>query len=279
MTGVVVVGGINQDITVRVDRRPRAGETVVGDGPAVSAGGKGANMAVAAARAGGVRVALCGAVGADAAGRDQVEQLRQAGVDVAGVAVRADAATGSALIVVTPDGENSIAVGAGANATLTDAQVAAACRGARVVLAQTEVGPGPVVAAARVTADDARLVLSPAPVVELPADVLALADPLVVNEEEAADLAGVPDAARVRERTGARSVVLTLGAAGVEVADAAGTRRLPAPTVTAVDTTGAGDVLAGTLAAALAGGRSLDEALEAAVAAAARSVQHRGARA
>lgn len=275
MTRVTVVGGINQDVTVRVGRRPVPGETVVGDGPVTSAGGKGANMAVAAARA-GADVTLCGAVGDDAAGREQVDELVAGGVDVTRVAVRSDHATGTALIVVTPDGENAIVVGTGANATLSDDEVAAACAGAAVVLAQTEVGARPVEVAAGTPG--IRLVLSPAPVVPLAPEVLALADPVVVNEEEATELAGAADAATVRAATGARSVVVTLGAAGAEVADADGVRRIPSPAVDAVDTTGAGDVLAGTLAAALADGSSLDDALTAAVAAAAESVQHAGAR-
>lgn len=278
MTRTTVVGGINQDVTVRVRRRPVPGETVVGDGPATSAGGKGANMAVAAARA-GAEVVLCGAVGDDAAGREQFDALRAGGVDVGHVATRADAATGTALIVVTPDGENAIVVGAGANATLTDEEVTAACAGAAVVLAQTEVGAGPADAAARAAAaSGARLVLSPAPVVPLAAETLALADPLVVNEEEAAEIAGAADATSVRQRTGARSVVVTLGARGAELADADGVRRIASPKVEAVDTTGAGDVLAGTLAAALTTAASLDEALAVAVGAAAESVGYAGAR-
>lgn len=275
MARVTVVGGINQDVTVRVERRPVPGETVVGDGPVTSAGGKGANMAVAAARA-GAEVTLCGAVGDDAAGREQVAALVAAGVDVAHVAARPGVATGAALIVVTPDGENAIVVGTGANATLSDDEVAAACAGADVVLAQTEVGPAPVEAAA--LTPGIRLVLSPAPVVPLAPEVLALADPLVVNEEEAIELAGAADAATVRAVTGARSVVVSLGAAGAAVADEGGVRRVPSPAVDAVDTTGAGDVLAGTLAAALAEGAGLDEALTGAVAAAAASVTRSGAR-
>lgn len=278
MTRMTVVGGLNQDLTVRVTRRPVPGETVVGDGPATSSGGKGANMAVAAARAGGT-VALCGAVGDDPAGRTQVDALRAEGVDVTHVASRTDRATGAALIVVTPDGENAIVVGAGANATLTDDEVRSACAGAAVVLAQTEVGAGPVDAAARAAATGgARLVLSPAPVVPLDERTLALADPLVVNEEEATELAGAADAATVRARTGARSVVVTLGSSGAQLADAAGSRHVASPRVRAVDTTGAGDVLAGTLAAALAEGAGLDEALTEAVAAAAASVTRAGAR-
>ncbi|WP_205472697.1 PfkB family carbohydrate kinase [Nocardioides sp. SYSU D00038] len=278
MGRVVVVGGINQDLVVRVSRRPRAGETVVGDGPVRTSGGKGANMAVAAARA-GADVVLCAAVGDDDAGREQLAELRAAGVDPAHVAVRPDVATGVALITVTPDGENAIAVGAGANATLTDAEVTAACAGADVVLAQTEVGAGPVEAAAR---QAGRLVLSPAPVVALSPATLAAADPLVVNEEEATELladtpvADLADA--VRRRTGARSVVVTLGADGAQLADGTGSRHVAAPVVEAVDTTGAGDVLAGTLAAALAAGADLDAAVRAGTAAAAECVGRVGAR-
>ena len=147
-------------------------------------------------------------IGADVAAMGAAAQLLAGGVIVDRVAVRADVATGTALIVVTPDGENSIVVGAGANATLTDDEVATACAGAAVVLAQTEVGAGPVDAAARsVAATGGRLVLSPAPVVPLAEETLALADPLVVNQEEAAEICGHPDATAVLRRTGARSVV------------------------------------------------------------------------
>ncbi len=276
---LLVVGGINQDVVVRAARRPGDGETVVGDGPAYAPGGKGANTAVAAARAdvAGVAVALCGAVGSDAAGDEQVRALVAAGVDVAPVAVRDDEATGVALIVVTPDGENSIVVGTGANASLTAAEVAAAVAGADVVLAQTEVGAAPADTAADALAPGARLVLGLAPVVGVAPSTLAAADPLVVNESEAAEL-GAADAVELRRLTGARSVVLTLGARGAVVADPDGATPVPAPAVEVVDTTGAGDALAGTLAAYLACGVGLVEAVRLAVAAAAEAVTRRGAR-
>ena len=284
MVGVVVVGGINQDTTVRVARRPHPGETVVGEGPVVSAGGKGANMAVAAAASGGVRhnVRRC------RCGRRRPHSdrpfRRSADVGVGSVAVLEDSPTGAALILVTPDGENSIAVGTGANGLLTEDQVTTACAGAAVVLAQTEVGAGPALAAARsAAAVGARFVLSPAPVVALSHDVLAMADPLVVNEEEATDLLGgdwghQDVAAALRAYTGARSVVVSLGADGVRAADANGSWHAAAPATHVVDTTGAGDVLAGTLAAGLAKGETLQEALQLAVSAAAESVRHVGAR-
>lgn len=271
-----MVGGVNQDVVVRAQRRPGDGETVVGDGPTYVAGGKGANAAVAAARAGaeGVEVALCAAVGSDAAGEEQRRQLLEAGVDVTAVRVRADRPTGVALIVVTPDGENSIAVGAGANTTLTTDEVHEAARGADLVLAQTEVGPLPADVAAEV---GVRLVLSLAPVVHVTAATLAAADPLVVNQSEARDL-GAHDAESLLSRTGARSVVLTLGARGAVVADGERVTTVPAPKAYVVDTTGAGDALAGTLAAYLTSGLGLVEAVRLAVAAAARAVSRPGAR-
>ncbi len=276
---LLVVGGINQDVVVRAARRPGDGETVVGDGPTYAPGGKAANTAVAAARAdvAGVAVALCGAVGRDAAGDEQVRALVAAGVDVAAVAVRDDEATGVALILVTPDGENSIVVGSGANATLSATEVAAAVAGADVVLAQTEAGGAVADAAARASDRGARLVLSLAPVVDVAPSTLAAADPLMVNESEAAEL-GTTEAVELRRLTGARSVVLTLGARGAVVADADGLTRVPAPSVEVVDTTGAGDALAGTLAAYLACGVGLVEAAGRAVTAAAETVTRRGAR-
>ncbi len=181
------------------------------------------------------------------------------------MATRAGLGTGVALISITPDGENAIVVGPGANASLAHDDVVAACAGARVVLAQTEVGAEPVVwAAGAAAASGARLVLSTAPVVPLPAAVLEAADPLVVNASEATEVlhgpgaaaepgSAVPSAADLVRHTGARSVVVTLGGAGADVADRHGSTRVPAPEVQVVDTTGAGDVFAGALAARLAG--------------------------
>ncbi|MFB9314290.1 PfkB family carbohydrate kinase [Nocardioides plantarum] len=278
---VVVVGGINQDVVVRAERRPGAGETVVGDGPAVVPGGKGANTAVAAARA-GASVVMCGAVGDDDAGRAQVVALAAEHVDTRGVRERVGTATGVAMIVVTPDGENSIAVGRGANATVTGPDVRRACAGAAVVLAQTEVGAEPADWAAAACAG--RFVLSLAPVLPLRAETLALADPVVLNETEAAEVVGRAaddPAAAVLAATGARAVVVTLGARGAAWADGASSGRVAGHLVAAddvVDTTGAGDCFTGTLAARLAAGDSLELAVTVAVAAAAESVRRPGAR-
>jgi ribokinase len=289
MARVLVVGGINQDITVRVGHRPDDGETVLGAGPTWGTGGKGANMSVAAAQT-GADVMMCGAVGDDVAGTSQLERLRRARVDVSLVRVDPDEPTGVALIVVTPEGESTIVVGPGANLRLQDVDIEAAfTRGTDVVIAQAEVGGVATdlvaVAARRVSC---RLVLSLAPVTAVERETLRDADPLVVNEEEARDVAalvGVPPAAhpevlarQILESAGCRSVVLTMGARGALVATSDDLVHLPAPQVVAVDTTGAGDVLAGVLAAGLAGGQDLIAATREACQVAAESVRSVGAR-
>jgi ribokinase len=279
---VVVVGSLNHDITVVTERRPDAGETVLGRSVATASGGKGANQAVAAARA-GARVAMVGCVGADAAGEQLLAGLRAVGVDTARVRVLDDAPSGTALIVVDDAGENSIVVVSGANARLAAVDVDAALAGggarAPVVLAQLEVPEEAVAAAAR---GAGRFVLNASPARTLPRAVLAAADPLVVNAGEAAALTGAPDddvdaLARAVLALGARSVVITRGAGGALWASGDDTIAHPAPRVRVVDTTGAGDVFAGTLAARLARGARPDDALAAAVEAGAAAVQWEGA--
>ncbi|SDT11124.1 ribokinase [Nocardioides scoriae] len=299
MGTVLVVGGVNQDVTVRAPVRPGGGETVVGDGPQVSGGGKGANQAAAAAYA-GARVLLCAVVGDDAAGREQLAQLQAARVDTSRVRRDPTTATGTALIVLTPDGENSIVVGAGANAllsgddvraALTDGSGEAGSPAVDVVLGQNEPGAEPVDAAAReAVARGVRFVLNPAPTAGLHPDTLAAADPLVVNEHEAADLlrehgadlaahAPAADLARpLAERLGCRSVVVSLGSQGAVVVTGRTELRVSSPRVAAVDTTGAGDVLVGTIAAMLADGTPLAEAVTEACSAAAEAVTSEGAR-
>jgi ribokinase len=277
---VVVVGSLNQDITVETDRRPEGGETVLGRTVATASGGKGANQAVAAARA-GARVAMVGCVGTDAAGESMLAGLRAAGVDTAAVRALDDTPSGTALIVVDAAGENSIVVVPGANARLTAADVDAALqRGARpLVLAQLEVPEEAVVAAARAAG---RFVLNASPARALPAELLEAADPLIVNAGEAAAVTGA-DAKDPRELAaaaharGVRSIVITLGADGALWSTADGVLERRAPRVAVVDTTGAGDVFAGTLAARLGRGAEAEAALQAAVEADAAAVGWRGA--
>jgi ribokinase len=285
---VVVVGSINQDTTFVAERWPGPGETLAASDVFIGSGGKGANQAVAAA-ATGVRTVLIAAVGADAAGREQVAALQRGGVDTSAI-VTVAAPTGMAAIMVTPEGENSILLAPGANALLTVEHVLAT-RPHRpdVIVAQTEVPPATVGAAAALATElGCRFVLNPAPVVTLAAATLALADPLVVNVHEAADLlarAGVDVPDQPHERAAAvfaharpRSLVVTLGGDGAVLIDGNGTELVAAPTVTVVDTTGAGDSMIGTLAARLALGDSLADALHEGVEVASRSVAHRGTR-
>ena len=289
MGTVLVVGGVNQDLTVRAERRPGGGETVVGHGPVANPGGKGANQAVAAAYAGaGVRLAAV--VGDDAAGDEQLDHLRAAGVDVSRVRRAPDTSTGTAFILLTPDGENSIIVGTGANATLAPEDVAGAMDEAvDVVLAQSEPGVLPVeAAAAHARRCSARLVVNAAPATGFTRDLLAQCDPLVVNEHEAAELlrehgadADVPATAlarTLREHLGCVSVVVSLGGAGACVVDDENDEVVTAPQVEAVDTTGAGDVLVGVVAARLSQGWGLVPATTDACALAARAVTSEGAR-
>lgn len=285
---VTVVGSINADLVIRVPRPAAVGETILGEDLAVHPGGKGANQAVAVARLGG-SVGLVGAVGSDAHGALLLDSLRGAGVRTDRVR-RLGRPTGVALITVYRDGDNSIVVSPGANAAVTADDVAEAAEllgRAAVCCLQCELDGGTVAAAAReARGAGTRVVLNLAPPALLPADVLALADPLVVNEHEARYLLGAvgrrsgdaPPDTRSLRALGPASVVLTLGAAGALVDDGDGDPvRLPAPRVRAVDTTGAGDAFTGALALRLARGARLADAAGYAVRVASASVRHPGA--
>jgi len=285
---LIVLGSANTDFTVLVDRHPHPGETLMGGELVTATGGKGANQALAAARSGAMPVFL-GAVGADANGRAMRDALGSGGVDVSSTVTVEDAPTGVALITVARDGENTIVVAPGANASLTPAQVVPLVdqlAGPRtVLLAQLEIPLDVVVAAATaVEAAGGRVVLNLSPSREIPDALLTLCDPLVVNEAEAHDLSGMPVdsvdgaaavAAALLERC--RSVVLTLGGDGAVYAGPVGTGHQPAPRVTVVDTTGAGDAFVGAVCAELAEGESLEAAVERGVAAGAAAVQWLGA--
>lgn len=283
---VLIVGSVNVDYVVRVDHLPVPGETVTGGLFALHHGGKGANQAVAAARL-GAEVRFVGAVGDDQAGRSALADLRAEGIDVAGVRTLEGLATGVALISVDRGGEAQITVASGANAALDGAMVGAALAPAEaaaggVFLANLEVSDECVLAGARyATERGMRVIINTAPARSLPAELLALGPLLVPNEGEALALSGEPDvlaAAKVlAARTGA-PVVVTLGVSGALLLDESGVDSVAAPRVEAVDGTGAGDTFGGALAAELAGGSSLSEAVRFAVAAASLSVTKPGAR-
>jgi ribokinase len=270
MGRVVVVGSLNIDLVTRVERHPKPGETVMGTGLERLAGGKGANQAVAAAAA-GAPVLMVARVGSDEAGSAYVARLLALGIDVASIREVPGCPTGHALITVDEAGENSIVVVAGANAAVgvDDLEAIASVGPGDVVLLQLEVPLEVVIAAVRrASARGARIVLNLAPYAFLPPDVIALADPLVVNEHEAlllADSEAMP-----------ASLVVTFGAAGA----ARDGDRLTGPAVEqseVLDTTGAGDAFCGALGAALVAGAGRHEALQAALAAGADAVKHRGA--
>ena len=266
---VVVLGSANADLVVRVARRPGPGETVLGSDTEVLPGGKGANVAVAAARL-GTSVALLGAVGTDANGDLLLDSLRSAGVATHRVR-RSPRPTGTAYITLDDAGENSIIVSPGANMDLDVSDVD--LTGASVLACSLEI-PVPVVAHAVRAAVRAgvRPVLNLSPVTDF--DALDGLDPLVVNEHEAELLGGDP--AKLLA-LGPRSVVITKGGDGALLATPSGIEEVAAPQVDVVDTTGAGDAFIGALAASLAGGADLSAAVHLAVRVASKSVTARGA--
>ncbi|MDH3301427.1 MAG: ribokinase [Acidimicrobiia bacterium] len=296
---VVVVGSLNVDYTTAVRSIPRPGETVLGDDVRTFMGGKGLNQAVAAARA-GARVAMIGRVGDDEGGARMRNRLRADGVDDTWIGVDERSPSGAAFITVDDNSENAIVVSPGANATLGVEHVrdaAAVIERAGVLLVQFEV-PMAAVAAA-VDLATGTVVVNPAPAQPLPGSLFERAAIVIPNRSELATIAGaaIPQTeAEVMALASAmmaewgdeptadagtaatdRRIVITLGADGVLLVEAAGSRRFAAPAVDAVDTTGAGDCFCGSLAARLALGDGIDEAIPWAMAAAAISVTRPGA--
>lgn len=282
---VFVVGSTNVDRTVRVPRLPRSGETALGDALVVSPGGKGANAAATAARE-GAAVVFVSAVGADPDGEHAIATLRAEGVGTDAVAVRDDAPTGAALIVTDAEGANLIAVAPGANARVDAEHVLHSLSGLRaedVVLVSAEIPDAAVAAAVRTGADRAAAtVLDPAPARPSLLEAARIGAMLTPNESEALELtgcAGVEEAARRLSALSGRVAVVTLGAAGCLVAEGGTlTRVAAAPVEVIIDSVGAGDAFAGGLAAALARGDALEEAVAAALRSAAASLGQAGAR-
>ena len=269
MSRVVVVGGINLDIVMRVPRIPRPGETVHGGRIGRYPGGKGSNQAVAAARA-GAAVAMVGAVGQDEAGKELVASLHAAGVDTDHVALTPDAATGTAMIAVDSSGANSIAVAEGANLSVWPEDVARAVAASNpaVVVVQHEVTERAVRAALEHAPERSIRIMNASPVdpdTVLPLDVIDL---LVVNEIEASDLlrttvtsADASDAARRLAVDVTRGCVITLGDEGLAAYIDGQAIHRDAHPINVVDTTGAGDAFCGAMAAALALGEPMPTAL------------------
>jgi len=285
---ILVVGSSNTDMIIKVQRIPQPGETILGGEFALAAGGKGANQAVGAARAGGA-VTFIARLGRDMFGDQALAGFVADGINVKHVVRDPAAPSGVALIFVARNGENSIAVASGANARLAPADLQraqAAFRRAAVVVLQLETPLPTVTAAVKLAARaGARVILNPAPARPLPASLLRHVYLLTPNESEAQLLTGMAvhsEAAAARAADallarGVQNVILTLGARGAFVAGPQARGRVPGFKVRPVDTTGAGDVFNGALAVALAEGKPLLEAARFANAAAALSVTRLGA--
>ena len=288
MKNIFVVGSANTDMVVRVRHLPKPGETVIGGGFSVVQGGKGANQAVAARRAGG-RVYFVGCVGSDDFGTNSRASLDREGIDVTYLATVEDSPSGVALIFVNEEGENCIAVAAGANGRVEPRHVATVAERIRerdVVLVQQE-SPAEAVREAVATGHrwGASVILNPAPARTVEANLLKEVTYLVPNETEAEALTGIhvrttEDARRAALHLlamGPPHVLITLGAQGVWVANASGGQLVKGFRVPVVDTTAAGDVFCGALAVALTEELDLMRAVAFANAAAALSVTKAGA--
>ncbi|SDT46408.1 PfkB family carbohydrate kinase [Microlunatus soli] len=264
---VIVLGSLSQDLHLQMQRHPTTGETVMSGDIEYRYGGKGANQAVAAARAGAVSF-FVGRVGADQVGADYRKRLATYGVDTSRLAVSDDAPTGTAIIYLNADHDNMIVVAPGANFRVGTADLDALddLGPEDVLLMPLELKPDVVIAAVdRARAAGARIILNLAPYIDLPAETLAACDPVIVNELEH-DLLQ-------RSGLSCPSLLITRGTEGSQW----GGLTVPAQQVEAVDTTGAGDAYCGTLAARLVRGDDPAVAMAAASAAAAANVQHPGA--
>jgi ribokinase len=284
---VCILGSINSDVIIRMDRFPQPGETVVTRGIRKTAGGKGANQAIAASRAGN-RVTMLGAVGHDDDGDFLYRALERNGVDVAAVRRREDDATGLAHILLGPAGENMILVSPGANAAVSPRYVEDSFQAARVYGAQLEVP----LEAVRTFFSKAReigglCILNAAPAVPEGKSLFALCDVIVMNEVELGSYVGAEIASQDLEAIAAsaraflsfdrQAIIITCGARGA-VAVTRGAHFLVTPPPTrVVDTTGAGDCFCGYLAASLAADMPLREAVQRATVAASLSVAQEGA--
>lgn len=288
MGHIVVLGSLNVDLVARVPRLPRPGETIMAESLQTFPGGKGANQAAAAARLGGA-VTIIGRVGSDAFGTMLLQSLERDGVNVSGVARDAQAPTGTALILVDPNGENVITVAAGANASLGGDEVRralAALDPAGLLVLQLEIPPQVARAAIEgARRKHVRTLLNAAPAGRLDPSLLAGLDILVVNGPETAALVGRPVedtrsaeyAAVELHQRGVQLAVVTLGAAGSVFCLNGSAERVDPFTVTAVDSTAAGDAFVGALAVALRDGIAVPGALRLANAAGAVAASKAGA--
>ncbi|MGB5168900.1 MAG: ribokinase [Acidimicrobiia bacterium] len=274
---IVVVGSVNSDLVARVEHHPAPGETVLGLGHETMPGGKGANQAVAAARIGS-DVVFVGRVGADEVGRSLVAELVGEGIDASHLVVDQETPSGLAIITVDDAGENAIVVSSGANGRVSAADIdgaSAVLMAATVTLLQLEIPLAAVTEAAEASAGI--VILNAAPAAALPEVLIRSTDVLVVNRGELQTLTGSDDPTSARTLSIPVTVV-TLGPDGARIVRAESDEAIPAPVVSPVDTTGAGDTFCGVLAAGLDRGLSLETSVRRAVVAGSIAVTEIGAR-
>ena len=288
MSPILVIGSSNTDMVINVPELPRPGQTIAGQDFQIFGGGKGANQAIAAKRA-GAAVRFIAAIGDDDFGKSALQTFAAEGIDTSSIQILADTPSGVAMIFVDAAGENCIGVASGANARLTPEILQSqqyAFDDIAVLLMQLETPLETVAAAMQMAAArELPVILNPAPAQALSKDLLQGLYCITPNETEAELLSGIAvndkasaiEAAEALRQQGVQNVIVTLGAKGALLCNAAGTFFQPAETVEVVDTTAAGDTFNGVLAAMIAKGQSLQSAVETAVRAATMSVQSAGA--
>lgn len=269
MADVLVVGSLNADLVVKSPRFPQPGETISGEDLQIIPGGKGANQAVAAARQ-GVKTAMLGRVGSDSFAPFLVDNLKSNQVDTSHVAVDSSA-TGTAIIVVDANGQNSIVLSPGANGNVSPADVdSASFSNSKLLLLQLEI-PTPTVlhAAQQARANGLTVILNPAPAKALPAELISSVDILIPNESELSLLTGLPvnnvssaeKAAQEILKQGVKTVIVTLGSKGALLVTDTQVTQVDTYKVNVVDTTAAGDAFIGGFASAMLSGKTLEESV------------------
>ncbi|NBC66643.1 MAG: ribokinase [Bacteroidetes bacterium] len=288
MSKIIVLGSSNTDMIVKVPRIPAPGETILGGEFVKAAGGKGANQAVAAARSGG-DVTFIANTGNDNFGKEAIENFKKENINTDYIFVDKETPSGVALIFVGEDGENSIAVASGANGTLTPAQIdeiEPVIADGNILLAQLETPLETVEQAINIAnVHGLKVILNPAPAQSLSDDILKQIDILTPNQSEAELLTGInvedEQSAQIAASNliskGVKTVVLTLGSHGAFLMNESVQKMIPGFKVDAEDTTAAGDTFNGALAVGLALGKTIEDAITWAHAAAALSVTKMGA--